>query len=187
MKKLFRNVLIRAICILALGIVLIAFSTQVTQWMVMASGALFIIPGCVSIVSYFRRDPESRQIMLYPIVGAGSILFGLILLVFPELFIEAFMYLLSAVLVLGAATQYYTLWDLHRGHMRVRGWYYLVPTLELAAGLFIFISDHKAEIAGLPVIIIGGGFVTYALLEFLTLYLVKTSNPDKDGRRRLAS
>lgn len=187
MKKLFRNVLIRAICILALGIVLIAFSTQVTQWMVMASGALFIIPGCVSIVSYFRRDPESRQVMLYPIVGAGSILFGLILLVFPELFIEAFMYLLSAVLVLGAATQYYTLWDLHRGHMRVRGWYYLVPTLELAAGLFIFISDHKAEIAGLPVIIIGGGFVTYALLEFLTLYLVKNSNPDKDGRRRLAS
>lgn len=185
MKKLFRNVLIRALCILALGIVLIAFSTRITQWMVMASGVLFIIPGCVSIVSYFRRDPESRQVMLYPIVGAGSILFGLVLLIFPELFIEAFMYLLAAVLVLGSAMQYYTLWDMHRLHIRISGWLYLIPTLVLAAGLFIFISSHKEEIAGLPIIVIGCGFVVYALQEFWTLYLMKRRHPQSDEQKRL--
>ncbi len=186
MKKLFRNVIIRALCILALGIVLIVFSTQITLWMVMASGVLFIIPGCVSLVSYFRRDPESRQIMLYPIVGAGSILFGLILLIFPELFIRAFMYLLAAVLVIGAATQYYTLWDMRRVHIRPSGWLYLVPTLVLAAGLFIFISDRKEDLAGLPVIITGCGFIIYALQEFCTLYLMKRFNPHADEAQRLA-
>ncbi|MDO4930440.1 MAG: DUF308 domain-containing protein [Bacteroidales bacterium] len=175
MKKFLQNIVARALCVLALGILLIVFSESITLWMVMLCGVVFIIPGLVSIVSYFRRDPEGDRVMLYPVVGAGSILFGLVLLIWPALFVEAMMYILSVILILVAASQFYTLWNIHRG-VKVHFAYYLVPALELAAGLYILLGKDTLTIASLPIILLGCGFIIYAALELWTVYLIRTAS-----------
>lgn len=182
MKKFIQSIVARALCILALGILLVVFSERVTTWIVMVCGVLFIIPGSVALVSHFARNAENRRMpLLYPVVGTGSILFGLVLLLWPGLFIEALMYLLAAFLLIASGTQFYTLWDIRRGGIRSSFFYYVVPTLEMAGGLFILLSDRKEAIAGLPMIVIGSGFIIYALLELWTVYLLKKSPvPDKD-------
>ena len=60
MKKFLQNVLARALCVMVLGVLLIVFSEAITTWIVMVSGVVFIIPGVVAIVSYFRQDPQVR-------------------------------------------------------------------------------------------------------------------------------
>lgn len=181
MKKFLQSVVARACCVLLLGILLIVFSKEITTWIVMVCGLLFIVPGLVSLISYFRRDPEGRGVMLYPVVAAGSILFGLVQIIWPELFLEAMMYILAGVLLLAAATQFYSLWQIHRGGVRFSALYYLVPVLELAAGLYVALFDDKVQIAGLPVIVTGCGFVVYALLDLWTVWLVRKAPTSPTG------
>lgn len=178
MKKILQSVVARACSILLLGILLIVFSKEITTWIVMVCGMLFIVPGVVSLITYFRRAPEGRGVMLYPVVAAGSILFGLVQIVWPELFLEVMMYLLAGVLLLAAATQTYSLWQIHRGGVSFSDLFYLVPVIELAGGLYVALSGDKVQIAGLPVIIVGGGFVVYALLELYTVWMLKKASKD---------
>lgn len=174
MKKLLQNILVRALCILVLGVVLIVYSERITVWIVMMCGLLFIIPGTIAVISYFRPAADGlRRPMLNLVVGVGSIFFGLTQLIWPELFINALMFLLAAILLLAAGTQFYTLWDMRRGGIRSSLFYYTIPTLELAAGLFILLSDRREAIAGLPMIVIGAGFIVYALLELWILWYLK--------------
>lgn len=179
MKKFLQNVMARALCVLLMGILLIVFSENITTWIVMLCGIVFIIPGTVAIVSYFRQDAGSRQVMMYPIVGAGSILFGLVQLLWPSLFLAAIVYILSALLLVVAATQLYTLWNIHRSGCRIHPIYYLLPTLELIASLYVILERKAEEVAGLPVILLGSGFIVYALLELWTIYLLRQQSKAK--------
>ena len=176
MKRFLQSVIARACCVSLVGISLIVFSQSIARWMIMVGGLLFIIPGLVSLIGFFRRDSEGRGVMLYPLVAAGSILFGVILLIWPDLFKEAMIYILVGMLMLAAATQSYSLW-----RIRLSGLYHLVPALELAAGLYVILAKNEAIVPGLPVIIVGSGFILYALLEFWTVYLVRKSNIGSDN------
>ena len=176
MKKFLQNTLARSLCVLAFGILLIVFAAEITEWIVMLCGLVFIIPGAVSLIGYFRRDPEGRQIMLYPIIAVGSILFGLVQVIWPELFIAIIMYILSGCLILISLIQSYTLWNIHKQGVKIHPAYYLVTVLELATGLYIALTNNKTEIAELPVVLLGCGFIIYSLLELWTIYLVRQSN-----------
>lgn len=173
MKKFLQNVLARALCVTVLGVLLIVFSEAITTWIVMVSGVVFIIPGVVAIVSYFRQDPQVRQIMLYPVLGAGCVLFGFVQLLWPMLFLSAIVYILSVLLFVVAATQFYTLWSIHRSGCPIHPAYYLLPALELVATLYVILYRKAEEVAGLPIILIGCGFVVYALLELWTIYMMR--------------
>ena len=176
MKKFLQNTLARSLCVLAFGILLIVFAAEITEWIVMLCGLVFIIPGAVSLIGYFRRDPEGRQIMLYPIIAVGSILFGLVQVIWPELFIAIIMYILSGCLILISLIQSYTLWNIHKQGVKIHPAYYLVTVLELATGLYIALTNKKTEIAELPVVLLGCGFIIYSLLELWTIYLVRQNN-----------
>ena len=176
MKKFLQNTLARSLCVLAFGILLIVFAAEITEWIVMLCGLVFIIPGAVSLIGYFRRDPEGRQIMLYPIIAVGSILFGLVQVIWPELFIAIIMYILSGCLILISLIQSYPLWIIHKRGVRIHPAYYLVTVLELATGLYIALTNNKTEIAELPVVLLACGFIIYSLLELWTIYLVRQNN-----------
>lgn len=177
MKKFLQNTLARALCVLLIGILLIVYAGQITTWIVMASGLLFIIPGLVSLIGFFRHDNDGRRLMLYPLLFTGCILFGLVLIIWPMLFLKAIVYILSALLLVAASTQFYTLWSLHHGGVRVHAALYAIPALELIAGLYVMLTNNKAEIASLPVIFTGIGFIIYALIELWTIYLVRQHRP----------
>lgn len=175
MKKIVQNVLIRALCLMALGVLLLVFSRDFSEWAVRVSGLLFILPGCVSLVSFFRRDPEGKRVMLYPVIGLGSILFGLVLIVWPELFVQPLCYILLAVLLLAAATQCYTLWDIRRNGLPLHGALFLAPLAQLVlAGVVLFVALEEKDNT-LSNILLGIGFLIYALVELWSLVWVRKS------------
>lgn len=183
MKKMMQNVFVRALCVLILGVLLVVYSGDVSRWMVMASGVLFIVPGLVGLISYWRRDKKSRQFMLYPLIALGSILFGVVQLVLPDLFFEALRYVLACAMLVLALLQVYTFWNIRSGGVKASWIYYLFPLAEMAASLFVIFYGKFVENDPMPLIILGVTFIVYALLEMWSEVLVKRSvvkvNPEK--------
>lgn len=173
MKNFLQNAAIRAICMLVLGVMLIAYAHEMTRWMVVATGLLFVIPGCISLVSWFMQDATKRSFALYPIVASGCLLFGIVQLSVPDLFTDALRYILSTILLVGAATQCLALWRLHRNGVRKVGGFVLLPIAEFAIALMVMLGTPQTLPLKHAPIFIGCGFVVYALLELVILVLVR--------------
>lgn len=170
MRNLVQSALVRGLCVLALGILLVMVSDRMPVWMVMACGLLFVVPGAVALVGWFRRDASFPAAPLTPVSAVGSILLGAILLMFPASFVTVLMYILSALVLLAAATQFYSIYSLNRRGVSFSPWYCAVPTLTLAAGVYVLL--HPEGVAALPFIVIGAACILYALLELWTAFLL---------------
>ena len=96
MMKTINSGLLRSIFALALGIVLIIWPELTITYLVMTIGVLFIVPGIISLLSYFtRKRDQLKSSIIYPIESAGSIFFGIWLLIMPGFFVNILMYIFS--------------------------------------------------------------------------------------------
>lgn len=156
---------LRALCILVIGLLNICYSKDIIIYIVSLTGLLFILPALVALVHYFRlRREAARSAVLIPVVSAGAALFGIVLLIMPETFARAFMYVMSAILIIIGMVQMMNFFHLRRCGMELLGYEFIVSLLAIAAGIVVLV--HPFEMAAIPFIIIGAGMTCYALLEF---------------------
>ena len=161
--KNVQSLIFRARCFLLAGILMFFFTDSMTKWFVVVIGVLFLVPGLVSIATFFRtyaRKDATR--VLLPIIGAGSILLGAILILFPQRFTAILMYVLAAAIILAAVTALVNL--IHfRKYTTVSPFAYVIPVLLCATGIFlIFYPQDNPE---LPFKIFGVASMVYALTE----------------------
>ena len=95
--KILQSSVFRAICAIAVGIMLIKYPDNTVTWITIAIGVLFLLSGIISMVAYYHAlknaseytitDAEgnvvSGQKPTFPIVGVGSAILGLILALTP--------------------------------------------------------------------------------------------------------
>lgn len=163
--KGFSDSLLRASCALVIGLVLVLFPDQAAQYLVITVGCVFLIPSFVSIVSYFAR-PSGQQ-RTFPLLGIGSLLFGLWLVIAPAFFADLLTYVLGFVLLMGAVQQLVSL-SAARKWMRVPAGAYVVPVLILLAGLFALFNPLGARSTAF--IVIGVTCLVYALWELVNWF-----------------
>ena len=83
MKRLSYSFL-RAICALVIGLIFVLFPNEAGDYFVITIGVVFLIPSLISIVAYFTEKAEYRS--SFPLLGIGSMLFGLWLIIMPDFF-----------------------------------------------------------------------------------------------------
>lgn len=151
--KILQSSFFRALTAIAVGVLLIKYPDNTVTGIVITIGVLFALSGLISVLTYViaRRheseyviyDAQGRQIAgqapMFPIVGIGSILLGTILAVMPGTFINALMYVIGAILILGAINQYLAIISVRRFGVSSL-WFWLCPTLILLFGAFIIIK-----------------------------------------------
>lgn len=164
------NKLLESQVMIVLGILLVVFSKEVTEWLVMLCGMAFVLAGGFSLVGWLMRGKNARASVLFPLVGVGSALFGLMLLIFPADFITALMYLLAVVLVVFGVVQCYSLWDMRRKAVGVHGAFFVVPLISLGVGLYILTAPVLT--ASLPFILIGVACVLHGVVDFISVVYV---------------
>lgn len=128
-----------------------------------------MLPGLMSLIAYFTTKKPERGSSLLTVVSVGSMLFGAILLIFPSLFITALMYILSVVLMVAAAAQTVTLWNMRSNGYTLSPLSYLVTFATFGAGLFVLLKPGLT--AALPFIILGSASVFNGLLDLWTSFL----------------
>lgn len=176
MKKILRSSVFRAICAIVTGALLVSNPDSTVLGITIAIGIMFLISGVISCATYLAArsniksselyDAKGRLIMSarppFPIVGIGSILFGLILALAPSMFVTSLMYVLGALIILGAISQFMTLVGAQR-MFRVPIWFWLAPSIILITGIFVMVKPMAS--AALPLLIIGWCLLFYGVTE----------------------
>ena len=184
---------IRAIIVLVTGFLLVRYREETMTWMTITVGILFLLSGLVSCIAYYfekekvakktakaeQQEPQQEEENLkspsFPIAGVGSIALGIILAVMPNTFITWVVYILAALLILGAVNQFMNL-ARSRQYARVPVYMWLFPTVILA--IAILLISKPIETAQLPLLVLGWAFMYYGVLEFILIirmYLVRKS------------
>ena len=189
-KKLYRSITIRALSILLVGALTIAFPTNATRYLVMSIGLLFLIPGILSVAAYLinrkklaKKDDgeekdnqtDNKHLSYLPIIALGSVLFGTILLSFPSAFKDILIYILGAFIVVAAAAQAFNIYRLSKVY-KVSFFSYIVSALIGIAGITVIALNYNAQFAeypaektteptSIPSLIMGIACVVYGLSE----------------------
>lgn len=173
--------LIRTVCALVIGLVLVLWPDAAAQYIVITIGVLFLIPGFISIIAYFGSKSEAGVSRRFPIEGVGSLLFGLWLVMMPDFFANILMFVLGFILMMGGVQQIASLW-MARRWVRVPGAFYVVPILILVAGIVALFNPNGAR--NTAFMIIGVSSLVYALSELVNWFRFARRRPKMPTRGR---
>lgn len=170
MTHIVRNSILRAVCLLILGTILLVFSDHIAGTIVQIIGVLLIVPGLFSLGNLLRKEKTPDQVALYLVLGISTISLGLVLFIWSDLFIKSLMYILAGLLILMAITQMASRWQMQKDGIKLDKLTFLIPVLTFAAGVFVI--AFPMETASLPFCLIGAAFIIYALLEFTSVWQI---------------
>ena len=178
MKALNYSV-IRGICAVLMGVLLVTWPEAAIVYLVIAIGAMFFMPGLFSMIRYFMKSRQQGG--MFPIIGLGSLLFGLWLMVSPAFFVGILMYVLGVVLVFAGISQIMQLVNA-RGWTQVAVGYYIMPVLILLAGLVVLLNPFAA--AAIPFIILGVSSIFYGITDIINLFRFRKKE-DKQEKNKV--
>lgn len=156
---------LRTLCALIIGLVLVAFPNQASDYFIITIGVVFLVPSFISIIGYFTQGSEKR--FRFPIEAVGGLLFGLWLVIMPEFFADFLTYVLGFILLMGGVQQIASL-IIARRWMMVPVGFFVVPTLILLAGLLALFNPTGVRSTAL--IIIGITSLVYAVSELVNWF-----------------
>jgi uncharacterized membrane protein HdeD (DUF308 family) len=176
--RILQSSVFRAICAIIIGALLIKFPDNTVKGITIAIGALFLISGLISCITYFWSKRHVSEYKIYdaegnlvageqptfPIVGIGSTILGLILALTPTAFVSALMYIIGIILVLGAINQYMGLLS-GRRYGRVGLLYWLMPAVILLTGLYVMLKPM--EPLNTAMLILGWCMLVYGVVELI--------------------
>ncbi len=142
--------IVRAVCALVLGVLLVAWPDAAIFYLVFVIGILFFVPGVYTVVSYFIKRGKTK--ISFPVAGLGSLLLGLWLIIMPAFFVGILMYVLGIVLVLAGVTQIINL-SSARAWTAVPVGFFVMPVLVLVAGIVVLFNPFT--VAALTFIVLG--------------------------------
>ena len=176
--KILQSSAFRAISAIIIGTLLILYPDNTVTGITVAIGLLFFVSGIISVLTYVQArrhasdykiyDAEGRLINgqqpTFPLVGIGSVIFGLVLAVTPTTFVSALMYIIGILLVLGALNQFIALIAGRRyGH--ISPWYWILPILIFLAGLYVMIKPMAP--LNMAMMVLGGTLLVYGIAELI--------------------
>ena len=151
--------LVRIVCALIIGLVLVLWPDVAVQYLVITLGVLFLIPGLISLISYFGSKPEEG-----------------VLIIMPAFFADVLMFLLGFILILGGVQQIASL-SMARRWTIVPGAFYVVPSLILLAGIVALFNPTGAR--NTAFMIIGISSLVYAVSELINWFKFTRRKPQK--------
>ena len=191
--KIFQSSIFRAVCAIVIGVLLVKFPQDGVTWLTMAIGALFLLSGIIALIAYWQAkrhageytitDQQGRVVRggqpTFPIVGAGSVILGLVLTLSPNAFVNGLMYMLAAVLILGGVTQLMALVAARRLGSIPFG-YWVMPSVILLMGLFIVLKPFESAETSLQVL--GWCSMVYGVIELVNALKIYRVRKASEGR-----
>lgn len=176
--KIFQSSIFRAVCAIIVGVLILKFPQEGVTWLTIAVGVIFLLSGIIAMIAYLNARKHASEYTIidkqgriingsqptFPIVGAGSIIFGLVLALTPGVFINGLMYVLAAIMILGGISLLVSLTAACR-FGRIPFGFWIAPSLVLLTGLFVILKPMKT--AEMPLLILGWCSLVYGVTEII--------------------
>ncbi len=169
--------LVSYIVSLIVGLVMVIWPELVADYLVFAIGLLFLIPGAISIISYFVNKKKNAAIGLpLRLSGLGSVLFGLLLMIVPSFFSNMIVFVLGLTIALGGLFQIIQLYHA-RAWVKVSIMAYVIPVLLFILGVYTLFNPSEAKEK--TFLIIGIGILVYSVNGLINWLLFSRKRPPK--------
>ncbi len=135
------NNVIRGLFVAVVGIVLIAFNESVMPLLVRLLGLVFLMPALISSLNLYmtRKDASFFPMIMMSVINGGSVILGILLMLFPVAFIEFFVILLALLLLGFSLLQIYSVASLYRASRHGAG-LFVVPVLLLIFSIAVLFN-----------------------------------------------
>lgn len=179
------NSFLRMICALVIGLVLVMFPDQASDYFVITIGVIFLVPSLISIIGYFVQNRGEGETLhrRFPVEGIGSLLFGLWLIIMPDFFADLLTFVLGFILVMGGVQQIASLLSA-RKWMPVSVVFYIIPVLILIAGMFALFNP--TGVRSTAMMIIGITCLVYTVSELINWFKFIRRRPAVDAKEKIA-
>ena len=165
-----KSIILRAIASMIVGGLLMAYPEKITDWLVILTGCLFLVPGVYSLVSYWTLKKQEGMQIVFPIAGLGSTLLGIWMILDSTFFIKAFMAAVALMLIIVAVNRIVNNVRARKLEIQVPFLFYVFPVLLILVSCYVL--ANPLEVAGIPIYILGISMIVYGLLEIWnTLWL----------------
>lgn len=176
--RLIQSDWFRAICMIAIGAIVVKYRTEALLGITIAIGVLFVLSGVAACGGYFYQKKKwSKQLaeagassaMGGPsqatlIAGLGCVGFGLVLSLMPASFLSIIEQILALLLIIGAVKQMVDLFRVNR-QAHVHWAYWIMPVLILVVGLMVIAKP--LELLSMPLFVCGWCMMVYGVVELL--------------------
>jgi len=181
--KILQSSVFRALCAIIVGVLLIKYNKEMATWLTIFIGAVFFLSGIFSCASYFIDKKNVSETKVYdeqgnviagvkpsfPVAGIGSVVLGAILAFMPNVFIDFLMYILAALLILGAINLFVGLSSARRYSDIGIGWW-ILPSILLIVGILAII--RPLSLFSAPYLVIGWALIVYGVVEIANALLI---------------
>ena len=190
--KFIGSYVFRSMCALLIGLLLIVKANEMPVVLVMLIGALFLLPGlisvCVYLYSFFKTDAVVKP--SFPLMSIGSIFLGGYLIAYPESFVTYLVVLIGIILTLAGISQLSTM----VANRRITPFSWLLMLMPLVlVGVGMYSIMYSRDAAALPFKIIGFTLLYYGMSDlflalrtrhYSSIYARQQAKKEEEERRR---
>lgn len=160
--------------VLAAGIALICMHSDASllQWLVVILGWLFALPGGIMIVTaMLSKRPRGYSDGVSLISAIGSLIVGLVMIIWPEVLVGVFVYVLAALLIAMGLWQIVSL-ATSGLPVAMPWWLYVLPVLSLLAGIALLSTPLRTTeslftlVAGIALVCVGANGICMAVANY---------------------
>ncbi len=164
------NNIIRGSLVALVGILLIVLNESVMPLLVRLLGVVFFLPAFISLVNLYmkRNGTPMFPMLMMNVINIGSVILGILLMLFPVAFLEFFVILLAVMLLCFSLLQAYAAISMCRSLKQGLG-LLATPVLLLVMSIVLLFNPFDAIstatlIVGICLVVSGGSDVVISVL-----------------------
>lgn len=176
-----KSAFLLSLLILVVGVVLIFLHNfDVFTALIIGLGIVFIIPGIISIFNLSatknvvsedkKTKPNSRfQIICGLISGVGSVIMGICMIGWSDMFVKFIPMIFGTILTLGGCFHLCAMAMTMRP-IRVPFWLYILPIALIAMGISIIFIDKSILLDYHIILMTGIGLIVFSINSFIEIW-----------------
>ena len=154
--------IIRSIVALLLGLAIVIWPDIAVAAAVRALGAVMVLVGGISLAINFAG--KERLGSLYAFTGIIAVLFGIVLLVFPDFFVKLLSYLFGVLMIFFSIGEIVNLISIGK-NTKVKFTFYIIPILIFILGIVLLTNPF--EVVKTLFVVFGIALIVYAIFEMV--------------------
>lgn len=166
------NGLLWGVAAVIIGIVLVVWPRDILQWAVRLIGIVSIVIGAVQFFGFLVRTKGIGNRWRYlPPAAPIAVIWGVLLLLSPELWTSLFMILFGVLLIFLGLKQMVTMFKIKKSGVKVAGLYFFFPILLMIAGFVAFVQPIYT--ATWFMAFVGAWILAYGIMEIFGYYSLR--------------
>jgi uncharacterized membrane protein HdeD (DUF308 family) len=158
--------LIKGIITTAVGIIIVAVPDLSIDTVIKFLGLLLIIDGVINLLPAMIKKTKQQNMFVIVPRGTTSIIFGALLLLFPQLVVGIFVFVIGFILIVAGGSQLISQLS-GRNALGFSWLIFVISLIAFSAGTFMFLFPKRISVAiviltGLIIVLYGVGEIVWS-------------------------